>query len=131
MVISFSKNKYKQTLLHVAATGGHVDIIKMLVNAQVNISARDDNWNTPLHLAAKHGKVKAVKYLMQVTDEQQERSNADKKHRKRRRKDTGGEMEAVDEPEYNIFGKDYSYFDEAILSGQRYNIIIVLCMDAV
>ena len=127
MIISFSKNKHKQTLLHVAATGGHVDIIKMLVNAQVNISARDDNWNTPLHLAAKHGKVKAVKYLMQVTDEQQERSIAEKEHRKRRRKDTGGEMEAVDEPEY----EDYSYLDEAILSGQRYNIIIVvLCMDA-
>ena len=130
MVILFSKNNSKETLLHVAATGGHVDIIKMLVNAQVNISARDHNWNTPLHLAAKHGKVKAVKYLMQVTDEQQERSIAEKEHRKRRTKDTGGEMEALDEREFNIFGRDYSYLDEAILSGQRY-IIVVLCMDAV
>ena len=57
---------------------------------------------------------------MQVTDEQQERSNAEKKYRKRRRKDTGGEIEAVYREEYNIFGKDYSYLDEAILSGQRY-----------
>ena len=61
MVILFSKNNSKETLLHVAATGGHVDIIKMLVNAQVNISARDHNWNTPLHLAAKHGKGESCK----------------------------------------------------------------------
>ena len=117
MVISSSKNKYKETLLHVAATGGHIDIIKMLVNAQGNISARDHDGNTPLHLAAKYGRAKAVKYLMQVTDEQQERSNAEKKHR---RKDTGGKLEALDDEEnYTVFVRNYSYLDEAILSGQR------------
>ena len=86
--------------MHAAAIGGNVDIIKMLVNAQGNIYAKDDNWNTPLHLAAKYGRAEAVKYLIQLMDELQ--------------------SEVVDEEAVLI--KDTSYFDEAILSGQRYRM---------
>ena len=86
--------------MHAAAIGGNVDIIKMLVNAQGNIYAKDDDWNTPLHLAAKYGRAEAVKYLIQLMDELQ--------------------SEVVDEEAVLI--KDTSYFDEAILSGQRYRM---------
>ena len=77
------------------------------MNAQVKISTRDCNWNTPLHLAVKFGRVEAVKYLMQVTDEQQE-------------DDIDGVL--------HKFLKAHSYLDEAILSHQLY---IIMCMDTV
>lgn len=90
----------------------------MLVYARANTSARDGDWNTPLHLAAKYGRVEAVKYLMQVADELQ----AEKNDGKQNRGATDGDLKAIDEEEeYNPFGRDYSFLDEAILNGQRYS----------
>jgi hypothetical protein len=51
--------------LHLACSQGHIEIVKALVavgNADVNISAGDNR--TPLHCAAREGKVKIVTYLL-------------------------------------------------------------------
>ena len=117
-----SKNANKQILLHVAAAGGHINIIKMLIDAQANISAKDSDWNTPLHIAAKYGRVEAVKYLMQIADEQQAKAEAENKDRKQNGKASDGDDEAVDKDEY-LLGVDYTYLDEVILNGQRYNTV--------
>lgn len=53
-----------KTLLHIIAADGHVNCCeKVLQWDNVNINARDDNENTPLHLAAKAGKSDIVALL--------------------------------------------------------------------
>ena len=104
--------------MHVAAAGGHVDIIKMLVHGQGNVFARDSSSRTPLHLAAKHGRVEAVKYLMLQT-----KAEAEEKDRKWKRKF----VDEFEEKEVDAADPDWvTYLDDAILNGQRY---IVLYME--
>ena len=76
----------KQTLLHVAAAGGHVKIIEMLIDAQADIAAKDIENRTPLHLAARNGRLEAVRCLMQITYNQanEKAKNAHEKVKKNR-----------------------------------------------
>lgn len=47
-------NEIGRTALHVAAMAGHVEIAKYLFDQGAKINEKDNNNQTPLHLAAKH-----------------------------------------------------------------------------
>ena len=51
--------------MHLAAAGGHVEVLKTLTNElHARVNARDRNDETPLHLAARNGHKAAVQHLM-------------------------------------------------------------------
>ena len=57
-------NKTGWAPLHYAATGGHVDIIQMLLDESAYIDAESPNKTTPLMMAAYYGTPQAVKLLL-------------------------------------------------------------------
>jgi uncharacterized protein len=58
-------NKTGWTPLHYAATGGHVEIIQILLDEYAYIDAESPNKSTPLMMAAKYGTPAAVKLLLE------------------------------------------------------------------
>lgn len=58
-------NKTGWTPLHYAATGGHVDIVQILLDENAYIDAESPNKSTPLMMAAKYGSLAAVKLLLE------------------------------------------------------------------
>ena len=52
------------TPLHLAASGGHVEIAGLLLRASGNPNARDYGGATPLHAAAEHGRLEIVHALL-------------------------------------------------------------------
>jgi ankyrin repeat protein len=59
-------NKTGWTPLHYAATGGHVPIIQMLLEAHAYIDAESPNGTTPLMMAAYYGTAAAVRALIEA-----------------------------------------------------------------
>ena len=57
-------NKPGWAPLHYAATGGHVDIMKMLLDGNAFIDAQSPNGTTPLMMAAMYGSTASVKLLL-------------------------------------------------------------------
>ena len=57
-------NKPGWTALHYAATGGHLDIIQLLLRKHAYIDAASPNHSTPLMMAALYGSPEAVKMLL-------------------------------------------------------------------
>lgn len=57
-------NKLGQTPLHLASKNGDLELVRVLVNAGVNIDGYDQNQNTPLKLAATYGKIEVVRFLV-------------------------------------------------------------------
>ncbi len=55
----------EMTPLHWAAARGHSDIIELLLNAQAQINAQDENEMRPLHLAAQNGHTNLIPLLIQ------------------------------------------------------------------
>lgn len=58
-------NKTGWTPLHYAATGGHIEIIKLLLEENAYIDAESPNGSTPLMMAAMYGTADAAKLLME------------------------------------------------------------------
>ncbi len=52
------------TALHYAATGGHTDLIQLLLDESAYIDAESPNGTTPLMMAAKYGNGKSVELLI-------------------------------------------------------------------
>ena len=50
--------------VHLAAAGGHLDVLRVLAAAGANLSATDAMQATPLHYAAEHGQVAAIEWLL-------------------------------------------------------------------
>jgi ankyrin repeat protein len=61
-----SKTSVGETPLHVAASWGDLDAIKLLVDAGADLSARGDLGYTPLHEAAEQGHANAVALLIKL-----------------------------------------------------------------
>jgi ankyrin repeat protein len=57
-------NKPGWTPLHYAATGGHLDVIRLLVEHHAYVDASSPNGSTPLMMAAMYGTIDAVKLLL-------------------------------------------------------------------
>lgn len=58
-------NKNGDTLLHLAASNGHTDIVKLLVEKGSDLSAVNKNGDTPLNIAFYNNPTKIVKCLME------------------------------------------------------------------
>lgn len=58
-------NKTGWTPLHYAATGGHVEVIRLLLEHHAYIDAGSPNGSTPLMMAARYGNASAVKLLLE------------------------------------------------------------------
>ena len=52
------------TSLHYAASGGHTDIVQLLLDQSAYIDAESPNGTTPLMMAARYGNEKAVQLLI-------------------------------------------------------------------
>jgi uncharacterized protein len=59
-------NKPGWTPLHYAATGGHVQVLQILLEEHAFIDAESPNKSTPLMMAAKYGSTAAVKLLLEA-----------------------------------------------------------------
>lgn len=59
-------NKPGWTPLHYAATGGHLEIMLILLEEHAFIDAESPNKSTPLMMAAKYGSAAAVKLLLEA-----------------------------------------------------------------
>ena len=58
-------NRFKQTLLHLAAQSGHVDHIELLLEKGVQLNAQDLSKKTPLYLAVTQGHLAATVCLLE------------------------------------------------------------------
>ncbi len=59
-------NKPGWTPLHYASTGGHISIMRLLLDNHAYIDAASPNGSTPLMMAAMYGTVDAVKLLIEA-----------------------------------------------------------------
>ena len=50
--------------MHYAATGGHVELIRLLLEESAYIDAESPNGTTPLMMAARYGSAKATQLLI-------------------------------------------------------------------
>ncbi len=62
--VTLASNSQKFTALHVAARGGNLDMVKLLVDARSKINAIGVRQDTPLTLAASQGQLAVVEYLL-------------------------------------------------------------------
>ena len=58
-------NKTGWTPLHYAASNGHVDVIKLLIENHAYIDAESPNGSTPLMMASMYGNAQSVKLLLE------------------------------------------------------------------
>ena len=62
--VGWGTNDRGETLLHVASQADNLDEIKVLLEANANITARDRSGDTPMHAAAANGAAKAISTLV-------------------------------------------------------------------
>lgn len=60
-VVISSRNKITDsTPLHIATEGGHVEVVKMLLDAGASASDENKVGYAPMHIAAKHGHLELI-----------------------------------------------------------------------
>ncbi|XP_056388932.1 CARD- and ANK-domain containing inflammasome adapter protein-like [Hyla sarda] len=59
-------NSAGETLLHVAASHGHVPIVEFLLSKGAKVDMKDKKGRTPLHRAAENGHLEAVRVLLRA-----------------------------------------------------------------
>lgn len=59
-----AKNENQETPLHAAVSGGHLDIVDLLIAAEADVNAVDNQKRTPLHLACYDGHKEIVEKLI-------------------------------------------------------------------
>ncbi|KAF7854142.1 uncharacterized protein EAF02_011760 [Botrytis sinoallii] len=66
-VSAMASNSWNTTAMHYAAANGHIEIVRILIEAGANasISQPDDDYNTPLDLAARKGHKEVLKFLLE------------------------------------------------------------------
>lgn len=62
------KTESGETALHVAAKGGHTEVVKHLLQAGWDPNLTSDNGATPLIIAAQNGHYEVVKFLLQIAN---------------------------------------------------------------
>ncbi|MHA2072722.1 MAG: ankyrin repeat domain-containing protein, partial [Candidatus Thorarchaeota archaeon] len=78
--ISTTDEWMKQTALHKAASQGHVEIVEYLIEKGADILKTDGVDMTPLHLAARDGRTRAAKCLLETPVQIPERILNDAMH---------------------------------------------------
>ena len=58
-------DKFGNTPLHYACNEGHFEVVKSLLEKDVNIHAVGENDRTPLHHACENGHVEVAKLLLE------------------------------------------------------------------
>lgn len=58
------RNCYDDTYLHVAVQNGHLEVVKLLVDAGTIVNVKGNGGNSPLHVAAVNGKRDIAEYLI-------------------------------------------------------------------
>lgn len=58
------KNRFGTSLLHAAAKGGDVEIIKTMLSRGLDANSKDSDGRTPLMIAELNGKTEAVAFLL-------------------------------------------------------------------
>lgn len=61
---AISRNSLKNTPLHAAVAGGHVDVALLLIERGAAVNVADVGGHTPLHIAAEAGYLRVVKALL-------------------------------------------------------------------
>lgn len=62
-----ARNEQRQTALHLAAFGGHVDVVRLIAKTGLaNPSIQDIRMETPLHLSAEVGSAETTELLLQA-----------------------------------------------------------------
>ncbi|XP_071115765.1 death-associated protein kinase 1-like [Haliotis cracherodii] len=59
-------NKHGETAVHMAASGGHVDVIKFLQSKGVDVGVRDKQGDSAVYWAARQGQLDVIKYLQEA-----------------------------------------------------------------
>jgi hypothetical protein len=54
-----------KTALHLAAEGGHAEVVALLLESGAEVNARDGQGRTPLHLAARAGELETLTVLLE------------------------------------------------------------------
>ena len=54
LVDAGARNNYNIILLHFASEGGHLKIVRMLLDRGADVNARDKNSNSPLHSVMRY-----------------------------------------------------------------------------
>jgi uncharacterized protein len=60
-----SRNALRNTPLHAAVAGGHVEVSLLLINAAADVNVADAGGHTPFHIAAEAGYVPVAKALFE------------------------------------------------------------------
>ena len=60
------KNRNEETLVHVACIHGHIECLRILIDAGGDITIKNRNGETPAHISCKHGNIECLRILLEA-----------------------------------------------------------------